>query len=279
MTMHSRLLAKGRGWTAQDIVCRAGPHDRPFEERHDLVCVAAVTEGTFEYRTAHGKATLAPGALLLGDPGCCSECSHAHATGARCLSIPCAPDFFEDVAAALPGFRRSGCASSHLPPSTRLLPLIAEAAAAREDAGELEEIALAIAGAAIAGAAGTGPLSRSPSERDRRRIAEALRRIATESHETFTLAGLAAAAGMSPYHFLRTFRQVAGVTPHQFLLLRRLQAAADKLRSTGRPIAEIAYDSGFGDLSSFNRRFRRVMGMTPGAYRRARITPPWLPAG
>jgi len=271
--MHSRLLAKGRGWTAHDIVCRAGPHDRPFEERHDLVCVAAVTEGTFEYRTAHGKATLAPGALLLGDPGCCYECSHAHATGDRCLSFHFAEDFFEDVAAAMPGIRRPRFASSHLPPSTRLLPLIAEATAARENAGELEEIALAIAGAAIAGADGTSRRSRPPSERDRRRIADALRRIAAESHETFTLAGLAAAAGMSPYHFLRTFRQIAGVTPHQFLLLRRLNAAAGELRRTGRPIAEIAYDSGFGDLSTFNRRFRRVMGKAPLEYRRSGIRP------
>ncbi len=269
MTMRSRLLASGRGWTAHDIACSAGPDDRPFEERHDRVCVAAVIEGTFEYRTVHGKATLAPGALLLGDAGSCYECSHEHAAGDRCLSFHFAPEWFEDLAAALPGLRRSSFAQLHLPPSMRHLPLIAAAVAARDDSAELEEIALRIAAAALTGAAGSAAPSRAPNDHDRQRVTEALRRIESSSHETFTLADLARSAGMSPYHFLRTFRAVAGVTPHQFVLMRRLSCAAERLRRTDLPVAAIAFDAGFGDLSTFNRRFRRVMGVSPGEYRRA----------
>ena len=78
---------------------------------------------------------------------------------------------------------------------------------------------------------------------------------------------LAREAGMSPYHFLRTFRQVAGVTPHQYVLRTRLNRAAVRLRTCGEPISAIAFDAGFGDLSTFNRRFRRLMGCSPGAYR------------
>jgi AraC family transcriptional regulator len=270
MTMRSRLLASGRGWTAHDIACSAGPGDRPFEERHEGVCVAAVTEGTFECRTMHGKVTLAPGALLLGDAGGCYECSHQHATGDRCLSFNFSPDWFDDLAATLPGMRRSTFARPHLPPSVCHLPLIAAAIAARDDAAELEEIALRIAAAALAGAVGSAGRSRAPNERDRRRVTDALRRIETSSHETFSLEELARSAGMSPYHFLRTFRAVAGVTPHQFLLMRRLARAAERLRRTDLPVAAIAFDAGFGDLSTFNRRFRRVMGVTPRAYRHAK---------
>src|SRR5215471_16723753 len=69
MTIDARTLASGDGWYLRDVTCTAGPHDRPFEERHDAVCVAAVTHGTFQYRTSQGRATLAPGALLLGNPG------------------------------------------------------------------------------------------------------------------------------------------------------------------------------------------------------------------
>jgi len=81
------------------------------------------------------------------------------------------------------------------------------------------------------------------------------------------LAELAAHVAMSKYHFLRTFSHTSGMTPHQYILGRRLRAAATALRATNGPIARIALDHGFGDLSTFNHSFRRVMGTTPTAYR------------
>src|SRR5262247_819042 len=83
MTPNSHLLASGPGWSVRDIVCTAGPHDRPFEERHDSVCIAAVMQGTFQYRSTHGAAVLAPGAVLLGNEGACFECGHEPGTGDR----------------------------------------------------------------------------------------------------------------------------------------------------------------------------------------------------
>jgi AraC family transcriptional regulator len=78
MPLTSLLLASGTGWRVDDVVCSSGPHDRPFEERHDAVCVAAVTHGTFQYRSTLGSAVLAPGALLLGNQHHSFECSHEH---------------------------------------------------------------------------------------------------------------------------------------------------------------------------------------------------------
>jgi AraC-like DNA-binding protein len=75
---------------------------------------------------------------------------------------------------------------------------------------------------------------------------------------------------MSPYHFLRTFREVTGATPHQYLLHTRLQRAATRLRCSDDSIASIAAEAGFGDLSTFNRRFRRLLGTRPGDYRTGR---------
>ena len=72
---------------------------------------------------------------------------------------------------------------------------------------------------------------------------------------------------MSPYHFLRTFREVVGVTPYQYVLRTRLHRAAVRLRRSSAPISTIAFDAGFNDLSTFNRRFRRLMGSSPRAYR------------
>jgi AraC family transcriptional regulator len=107
------------------------------------------------------------------------------------------------------------------------------------------------------------------SERDRQRIATVLRRIENEANNPLGLADLAREVAMSRYHFLRTFRQVVGVTPHQFILRTRLQNAAIALRLSVRPILDIALEAGFADLSTFNRRFRATMGMTPSTYRRA----------
>jgi len=265
MAITSRLLASGRGWTVQDVVCTAGPDDRAFEERHDSICIAAVTHGTFQYRTSHGTATLAPGALLLGNAGACFECGHEHGVGDRCLSFHFTPDYFEDVVAAVGG-ARSAFTVPRLAPSASLVPLIAAAELAQGDAAELEELAVRIAGAAVARLAPTTRAA-TPSRRDERRVSEAVRRIEAKPQAPMTLAALARGVAMSPYHFLRTFRSVVGVTPHQFILVQRLRQAAVRLRQSDEPVSDIVYDAGFNDLSTFNRRFRRIMGATPTAYR------------
>jgi AraC family transcriptional regulator len=91
------------------------------------------------------------------------------------------------------------------------------------------------------------------------------------AHEQLALTELAREAAMSPYHFLRTFRQLVGMTPHQFVLRRRLHCAAVRLRRSDEAISAVAFDVGFNDLSSFNRRFRRLMGSSPSAHRARRL--------
>ena len=73
----------------------------------------------------------------------------------------------------------------------------------------------------------------------------------------------AAQAGISPFHFLRLFSSVLGVTPHQYLVRSRLRHAARLLADDERSITDIAYDVGFGDLSNFVRTFHRAAGVSP----------------
>jgi AraC family transcriptional regulator len=276
MSLTSRMLASGPGWGVSDVICTAGPHDRPFEERHDTASIAAVTAGTFQYRTGGGRAVLAPGGILLGDAGACFECGHEHGTGDRCLAFSFAPALLESIVSGVPGARRAAFGVPHLPPVPALMPLLAAAEAARdgEDAVELEELALRLAAAVAATLADGAQPAAAPSRRDERRISDALCRIEGEAHEPLALADLAHEAGMSRYHFLRTFRQVAGMTPHQLVLRTRLHRAAVRLRTSHESISTIAFDAGFGDLSTFNRRFRRLMGCSPGAWR-AGAGRPW----
>lgn len=270
-TLH--VLASGPGWSVCDIVCGAGPHDRPFEEQHEDICIAAVTQGTFQYRSREGSAVLAPGALLLGNAGTCFECGHEHGTGDRCLAFHFAPEHLEAVMAEVPGARRTAFTLPHLPASSALVPLIAEAEAARDDGDgiALEELSLRLAGAAAAALAGSNGTVRRPSRRDERRVTAALRRIEADAydppHAALALADLASEAATSPYHFLRIFRRLVGMTPHQYVLRTRLHRAAVRLRRSDEAISAIAFDAGFSDLSTFNRRFRRLMGASPGAYR------------
>lgn len=269
MALTSHPLASGSGWRVADVICTSGPHDRPFEERHDAVCVAAVTEGTFQYRSKLGSAVLTPGALLLGNDDHCFECGHEHGVGDRCLSFRFTPEFLQTVVAEIPGARRIAFTVPRLPPHPALLPIIAAAEAARDagESAEFEEVALRLAGAVCAALAGSPGRRRAPTRRDERRIAAALRQIEAQADAPLPLADLAGTAAMSRYHFLRTFRAVVGMTPHQYILHRRLHRAAVRLRRTTEEISAIAFAAGFNDLSTFNRRFARIVGRSPSAYR------------
>lgn len=273
MATNSHPLAEGPGWRVDDVVCTAGPHDRPFEERHGSVCIAAVTAGSFRYRTTQGSAVLVPGALLLGNLGQCFECGHEHGVGDRCLSFHFTPEFIEETLASVPGARHLDFSVPRLPPVPSLIPVVAAAEAARDagDAAALEEQALQLVGVVASAlvVANRGTVAAAPSDRDQRRVTRALRCIEFNAHEPLSLIGLAREAAMSPYHFLRTFRAVVGMTPHQFLLRTRLHRAAAQLRRSNDDISTIALAIGFNDLSTFNRRFRRVTGKTPTAYRAA----------
>lgn len=271
MAIAATPLASGTGWSVRDVVCDAGPDDPAVEERHANVSIAVVTAGSFQYRTRAGRATLAPGSLLLGNAGACFECGHAHARGDRCLAFHYEPEFFETVVADLPGARSTRFDCAGLPALPALVPLVAEAQAARDDgdAGALEELALRFAGAVATLQHGLrARLGAAARPRDEQRVTAALRRIEEAPQTPLTVTGLAREAGLSPFHFLRVFRQVAGLTPHQFILRTRLDRAALRLRRGAEAITDIAYDCGFNDLSTFNRRFRRLMGIPPGAWRR-----------
>jgi transcriptional regulator GlxA family with amidase domain len=90
-----------------------------------------------------------------------------------------------------------------------------------------------------------------------------------EAHlsESMDLPELAGIAGLSVFHFARQFKQSAGVTPHHYLVQRRVERAQDMLSRTDLSLSEIALAAGFSDQSHLARHFRQMLGTTPGEFR------------
>ncbi len=266
-----RTLAAGEGWSLNEIVCRAGPSDRPFEERHDGFSVSAVVGGHFTYRSDAGHGLLYPGALLLGNNGSCFECGHAHGIGDRCISLNVCEEQFSEVAAAAAAAStgRFRFSAPSLPPSPKALPIVAQMEALSWAPSSLrsEELALQLIERVIALVSGDRRTSAAPTGRETRRVIEAIRLIESDAARPLELREMAAVAGMSKYHFLRVFRRLTGLTPHRYLVSARLRRAALALTSSRRPVIEVALDAGFGDLSTFNKTFRAVFDLTPRQYR------------
>jgi AraC-like DNA-binding protein len=267
----SSLLAQGDGWTVSDVVCTSGPQDRRFEERHSWVSIAIVTAGSFQYRSATGRELMTPGSLLLGNPGQCFECGHEHGTGDRCVSFKYAPDYFERLAVdAGIGAARSHFHTPRLPPLRESSTLIARACAglAGSMAVPWEELSVQLAARTLQLAGGFSPHPGGAPFGAAARVTQIVRRIERDPDARLGLGSLAREARLSPYHFLRTFERLTGVTPHQYILRARLREAALRLAAEPAKVLDIALDCGFGDVSNFNRAFRAEFGVSPRVYRR-----------
>jgi len=107
----------------------------------------------------------------------------------------------------------------------------------------------------------------APQEFAEKHSTAALRHVIEYIHDNLeqplTLDELSQVAGMSPYHFARTFKQLTGVTPHQYVLNVRVEHAKGLLLQGKLTIAEIASLVGFFDQSHFTRYFKRLVGVTP----------------
>ena len=99
-------------------------------------------------------------------------------------------------------------------------------------------------------------------------LARVARALADRCEESFSLAELCAIAGLSEAHLVRSFKRAYGLTPHSWLLDRRIQRSRHELRR-GRPIADVAAQFGFADQAHLQRTFRRLVATTPGHYRGA----------
>ncbi|MCS3764150.1 helix-turn-helix transcriptional regulator [Bradyrhizobium centrosematis] len=264
--MDATTLLTTQSITVCEFRCDAGPDDTPFAECRTGHSIAYVRSGSFGCRCRAGFFELVAGSMLVGAPGEEYTCTHEHVSGDVCLGF----FFSEDMVEALNGRReiwRIG-ATPPLPELMVLGELAQTAADGNSDIG-LDEVGQILAGRFADVISGKPPKPATPNARDRRRAVEAALWIDDNSHDEVDLEQAAKQAGLSPFHFLRLFSSVLGVTPHQYLVRSRLRHAARLLADDGIAVTEIAYDVGFGDLSNFVRTFHRAAGVSPTKFRQA----------
>ena len=252
--------------TAYDYRCTHTAADAPFVECHRDHSISFVRKGGFGCVVRGRAYELVAGSIMVGHPGDEYICTHDHPHPDECLSFHFSPAAIDAI-----GDRRRVWRAGGLPPLAPVM-VIAEAAQAavdgRVDAG-LEELSLWLAARFVAVASGEVTPVASASLRERRRAVDAAMWIDAHATEPIDLARVAAHAGASPFHFLRSFSQVLGVTPHQYLVRSRLRRAARLLAEPERAITDIAMDVGFNDLSNFVRTFHRAAGVSPRGFRKA----------
>ncbi len=264
-----RPLRRTSGLRLSSYRCEAGPHDPSFEEQHAAFSITLVDRGVFSYRNRMGTSVLGPGWLMLGNDGDAYTCSHEHndGTGDDCIALGMSREIFDAFQETLK--QTSGPFGRNcLPPLPRVAGLLKTLAHTGDEGFALEEAALTVI-ATVQRTLNGGTLPAEPAPQPERALAAA-RYIETHADEPLSLDRVAATVGLSAFHFVRAFRRAIGITPHQYLVRARLLRAIALLRDTALPVTEVAYASGWADLSNFIRTFHRDVGCAPRDFRNGR---------
>jgi AraC family transcriptional regulator len=250
-----------------DYCCDAGPQDIPFVELHHRASLSYVRRGSFGCKTLGHHHELTAGGFLVGYPGDEYTCTHDHHDGGdECLSIQLAPEVADELCRE-PSTWRIGA----LPPVAELAiaaELVQRVASGRASIG-VDEAGLALMARFFRLQTGTVNVPQRVSPRIRRRMVQIAEWLTANAAERIDLTTAAAEAGLSSYHFLRTFKAILGVTPHQYLMRTRLRTAARRLLDEqDLTVTTIAFEVGFDDLSNFVRTFHRAAGISARKFRK-----------
>lgn len=190
----------------------------------------------------------------------------------RCIHVALSPSLLEAVA------REAGTRSPefdyyegiHDPMVLQCALALAEESKSRGRAGELyvQSIANVLAVHTLRRYAGvTFEGSRTPPMMTVPKLLRAKDYIEANLSRRLSLDRIAEAAALSPYHFARSFKAATGLSPHRYVTQRRIEVAQVLLRSTRKPIGEVARQVGMPNQSHFSSHFRALVGCTPKEFR------------
>lgn len=238
---------------------------------HDTFALGVLESGaqSFQYRGA--RRNLFPGDIVLINPGEVHTGQSEHPDGYVYRMLYPAPELVERATTELSGGRRD------LPFFPE--PVVRDEALAgvlrRVHRGlesmaprlERESLLLTLLAAIVARHAAPAPVP-APTVHEPWAVARAREYLESCYERNVSLAELAGVAGLSQFHLVRVFQATVGISPHAYLDQVRV-ARAKELLTAGLPIAHVAAATGFADQSHLTRRFKRLVGVTPGRYQTA----------
>ncbi|MBR7107224.1 MAG: helix-turn-helix domain-containing protein [Lentisphaeria bacterium] len=266
---------------------RPGTHPPEQYHDHNSSEIVIILQGNAEHIVKTGKkissAPISPGDLLVIHPGV----AHAYKNTSTlelinlvydfrqlvmpqldAVTLPLFREFFPDTP---PPFPTRATPAAHLSPAelVQLRPLIFDYAQTLNDfgAGSLFQ-AMALFMQLTVTIAKMRPeekISKNPVPDN---ISKVLHRIAGEYASVLTLDTLARTASMSRRNFTRRFREITGLSCSRYIMLFRLQQAAEMMKNPGNDLGQIALSCGFCDSNYLCKKFRQIYGESPGAFRK-----------
>lgn len=263
---------QGRAWRAPGLegaeLLAASFRRQTFPRHfHEGYALGVIEDGALTFRYRGQELTAAPGEVNLVVPGEAHDGRAASGTGWSYRMFYLEPALLAQAArelgrTGLPHFRAGVLRDPDLAQRILALHRRLELGADRLEA---QSGLLGLLTAWIRRHA-EDPGALPQAGREPRAVAQALEFLAAHASEDPSLEDLARAAGLSAFHFLRVFRQATGLTPHAYVMQRRVRRAQELLRQGLAP-ALAAAESGFADQSHLTRQFKRLTGLTPAAYR------------
>jgi AraC-like DNA-binding protein len=248
--------------------CIAGPSDPVRDRICTDAAVGFVLSGWFEYNSEGRTAVATPGSVVFGNLGAPFFVRHLDTLGNKRLVVFFRQELLDEVA-GICGLDGAQFREIALPPGKSAALMFGWMRRLALRTPDRDEAALALAGAALT----TSRPLRTPeriSAGDEQRIQSAVRYVDDCFAGSCTLGELADVAGLSRFHFLRLFHRATGQSPNQYVVNRRVRAAAEQLIATSAPIAKVAFEVGFNDMSYFYACFKSVFGCTPRQWRHRR---------
>jgi AraC-like DNA-binding protein len=227
---------------------------------HDVWTLFLVDEGAVAYELGHHERSAEPTMVSVLPPGVAHDGRPATPDGYRKRVVYLEPDVLGDdlVGRAVD---RPWIADADLRADVSRLH---DALGCADDALEAETRLAFVARrlrSALGGAENDG------ADVADRRVAGRLRDyLDAHAFESVTLADAAGAIGVGATHAAHAFVEAFGITPHAWVLGRRVEAARDRILA-GQPLADVAAEVGFYDQAHLTRRFRRFLDTTPGRFR------------
>jgi AraC-like DNA-binding protein len=241
-----------------------------FEKHtHDTYSIGLIKNGRTRFFYKGQWKTAVKGEIVLINPGLVHACNPPEGSALTYYMLYIHCGFLEEIGRSLSGEKKRTPVFSN--PLVRDKPLFRQlnktARLLEKSAADLEIESLLVESlAGLLCRYGYFPVS---TEDTLPGCAENIKRsqayLLENLFRNISLEELSSFSGLSPYHFLREFRKHCGLPPHAYQLQERIHAAK-KFLAEGRPIAQVAADTGFSDQSHFTRKFKTFVGATPRQY-------------